>query len=171
MKKIVILLGILVMGFAFTIPASAGRFGPGSGIGPGDGTGPIYGLGPIRGNFSGGNGFRSGLAGGKSPVGDLRQQGSHDIFVIVGKIVALGTNTVSIDVLRGNKLVQPILGTQISVTVTDNTRYLYKDGTTIAIIAFADLEVGQQVSVQGIFANDVWTADRITVGALLSCLP
>jgi len=184
MKKIVILLVVLMMVFAFTIPASArgigpgdgtgpigglgpirgndsGRNSPGSGIGPGDGTGPIGGLGPIRGNDSGRNGYVIGQG----------LQGSATIFVMVGKISALGTNMVTIEVISGNKLVQPSLGTQVTVTVTSQTRYLYKDGTTTTTIGFTDLKEGQQVSANGTVANNVWTASRITVGASLSCLP
>ena len=109
MKKIVILFVVLVMVLAFTIPASA------SGIGPGDGTGPIGGLGPIRGNDSGRNGYVIGQG----------LQGSATIFVMVGIISALGTNTVTIEVISGNKLVHPSLGTQVTVTVASQTRYLY----------------------------------------------
>jgi hypothetical protein len=90
---------------------------------------------------------------------------------LVGKIAAIGTNTVTIDVIRGNKLVQPYIGSQVTVTVTSRTRYLYKDGTTTRPIGFADLKVGQKDSVNGTVANNVWTVSRITVGAALSCLP
>jgi hypothetical protein len=161
MKKIVILLVVLVIVFAFTIPASAGGNGPGSGIGPGDGTGPVGGLGPIGGTDSGGKGSGSGQG----------QQGARGIFIMVGEITAIGTDTVTINVIRGNKLVQPYLGTQVTVTVTSNTRYLYKDGTTTTTIGFVDLQVGQSVSVNGNVANNVWAVSRITVGASLSCLP
>jgi hypothetical protein len=75
------------------------------------------------------------------------------------------------NVVRGNKLVQPYLGTELTVTVTSRTRYLYKDGTTTSAIGFADLKVGQPVSVNGRVVNTIWTTSRITVGASLSCLP
>jgi hypothetical protein len=38
-------------------------------------------------------------------------------------------------------------------------------------ITFADLAVGQKVSVSGTVANNVWTVARITVGADLIHLP
>jgi hypothetical protein len=143
MKKIIILFVVLVMVFAFTIPASAGGFGPGGGNGPG--------------------GMGSGNGQG--------QQGSRGTFAMVGKIAVIGANTITIDVIRGNKLVQPYIGSQVTVTVTPQTRYLYKDGTTIKPIGFADLKVGQKVSINGTVVNNVWTASKITVGASLSCLP
>jgi hypothetical protein len=143
MKKIVILFVVLVLVFAFAIPASASGYGPGGG------------------NGSGGTGTGSGQG----------QHGTRSTFALAGTIAAIGTNTVTIDVIHGNKLVQPYLGTQVAVTVTSRTRYLYRDGTATTTIGFADLKVGQQVSVNGTVANSVWTASRITVGASLSCLP
>jgi hypothetical protein len=57
------------------------------------------------------------------------------------------------------------------VTVTPQTLFLIRNGTTISLIGFADLQVGQQVSVNGNVVDNVWTVYRITVGALLSCIP
>jgi hypothetical protein len=99
------------------------------------------------------------------------QQGTRGIFDMSGTIAAIGNNEVTINVIRGNKLVQPYLGTKVNVTMTSQTRYLYTDGTTTTTIGFADLQVGQQVSVHGTVADNIWTASRITVGALMSCLP
>ncbi len=142
MNKIGILIVILVMVFAFTIPAAAG------------------------GNVGGGGNVSSSAGTGTGQG----QPGGRGTFVMVGTITALGTNSVIIDVVRGNKLVQPIIGTQMTITVTPKTLFLYRDGTTITIIGFADLLVGQRVSISGIAVNNVWTVYRITVGALLSCI-
>jgi hypothetical protein len=142
MKKMLVLIVILMLTFATVIPAAAGN-GPGGG-GKDGGTGSVTGQG---------------------------QQVTRGTFAITGTIATIGTNSVTINVTRGNKLVQPYLGTQVTVTVTSGTRYLYKDGTTITTIGFADLKVGQPVSVNGILVNNVWTVSRITVGASLSCLP
>ena len=161
MKKIVVLVVILLMVFAITIPASAGGYGPAGGIGPGDGTGPIGGLGPVGGLHS----------GNAAPASSQAQPGSRGTYVMVGKIAALGTNTITVNVLRGNKLVPPYLGSQVIVSVNSQTRFLYRDGTTTTAITFADLQVGQPVSISGTLANNTWTASRVTVGASLSCLP
>ncbi|MEZ0397116.1 MAG: DUF5666 domain-containing protein [Anaerolineales bacterium] len=101
------------------------------------------------------------------------QQGPRGTFAITGTITAIGPNTVTVQVYRGNTLVQPYLGTPVTVTVTAGTRYLFKSSSaaTATAITFADLRVGNPVSVNGTLANNVWTASRITVGASLSCLP
>ncbi len=141
MKKYIVALLVLVLTLALVAPVAAAGNGPGNG--------------------GGGNGNGSG------------QQGPRGTFAITGTIAAIGPNTITIQVYRGNTLVQPYLGTPVTVTVTAGTRYLFKSSTaaTAATITFADLRVGNPVSVNGTVANNVWTASRITVGATLSCLP
>jgi hypothetical protein len=111
------------------------------------------------------------FAAGQGPgKGQGSQKGPRGTFALVGTISAIGSNTVTVQVIRGNNLVKPYIGTPVTVTVSSATRYLYRDGTTTTI-TFADLKVGQPVSVNGTLANNVWNAARITVGASLSCLP
>ena len=96
-------------------------------------------------------------------------------FALVGTISAIdSTNgTVTVNVLKGNKLVQTYIGQSVMIKTTASTRYLLKtSATSVATpITFADLEIGDPVSVNGTLANGNWTATRITVGASLSCLP
>lgn len=92
-------------------------------------------------------------------------------FTLAGKITAIGDNTVTIQVLAGNKTVKPFVGKELTVTVTDATRFLFNDGTVTTPITFADLKIGDPVSVRGKAANGVWTASRITVGAKLIHFP
>jgi hypothetical protein len=96
-------------------------------------------------------------------------------FSLVGKISAIdaAAGTVTVTVLKGNKLVQPYLGQAVTLQTTVTTRYLYKASATAVAtpITFADLKVGDPVSVNGTLANGIWTATRITVGAKLSCFP
>jgi len=141
MKKMIVLLAVLVLTLALVIPASAN-----------------------------GNGPTAGKNGGKGPGTGPGQPRGAGTFAFAGTITAIGENTVTIEAVGGNKLVQPSLGTQLTVTVTAQTRYVVRDGTTTTLITFTDLQVGQRVSVQGIFTDNVWTASRITVGALLKCL-
>jgi hypothetical protein len=150
MKKIIVLLLVLALTFAVIIPASAAGNGPSGGNGNGNGSGVGTGSGTGQG-----------------------QQGGRGTFAITGTITAIGSNSVTVNVLRGNKLVQPYIGTQVTVTVNTQTRYVLRSSATTAatIITFADLKVGQSVSVNGTLANGVWTTSRITVGASLSCLP
>lgn len=112
------------------------------------------------------------FAAGQGPgQGQGSQKGPRGTFAMTGYITAIGSNTVTIQVYRGNNLVKPYIGQSLTVTVTAATRYLFKDGTTSTSITFADLEVGDPVSANGTVANGVWTAKRITVGANLACLP
>jgi hypothetical protein len=96
-------------------------------------------------------------------------------FALVGTISAIDSTNdiVTVNVLKGNKLVQPYLGQSVELKTTAFTRFLLKtSATTVATrITFADLKVGDPVSVNGVFANGAWTATRVTVGASLSCFP
>jgi hypothetical protein len=152
MKKIFIPLMLVVMLSITVIPAAAGGNGPG---GPGSPTAPVA-----------------------TPQGTAvasQQKSPRGTFTITGTISAIDTanNTVTITVSRGNKLIQPYLGTDVTVVVTLKTVYLYKTTSTATAtkIAYADLAVGNPVSVNGTVKDFVWTATRITVGASLSCLP
>jgi len=146
MKKIVISLVLLVVAFAVVIPSSAAGNGTCTGLGSGNGPGAGIGAGSGQG-----------------------QPGGRGVFAIAGIISALDDNTVTINVLHGNYKVQPTIGSQLAVTVTTQTRYLLRDGSTTTTISLADLQVGQAVSVNGILVEDAWTALRITAGASLDC--
>jgi hypothetical protein len=165
MKKIVILFVVLVMVFAFTIPASANGNGPvnghgqGGGNGQGDGTGPVGRNGPFGGKGSDCNGSGNGRG----------QHGPRINFTINGTILAIGTDTVTITVTCGNKTVQPYIGSPVTVTVTPLTRYNLEAGTTETAILFSDLQVGQLVSLNGTVVNNVWTVRRITGVIALDC--
>lgn len=130
---------------------------------------PVY----ASGNGPGGGGGGSGGGGTGT-----QQKSPRGVFAIVGTIEAVssdpvGGGSITVQVLRGNKLAAPFIGASVVVTVTPQTRFLYRSSETAAatIITFADLRVGQSVSVNGTTANNVWSARRITVGASLSCLP
>ena len=94
-------------------------------------------------------------------------------FNMVGQITAVDTTaaTVTVEVVRGNRVVKPFIGQTVTVQTTAATRFLKKTETGVVPIALADLQVGDAVSVQGRLAGEVWTAYRITVGANLSHLP
>lgn len=96
------------------------------------------------------------------------------VFSLAGTITAVdsATGLVEVAVVCGNNLVTPYIGQTLSVQTTATTRFLVQnpDGTAV-IITLADLEVGQNVSANGQFANGVWTASRVTVGAALTCTP
>jgi len=106
-----------------------------------------------------------------SPAMAAGPGGPRTNFVLVGEITAIADQTVTIQVLRGNKLVRPYFGQELTVAVTASTRFLLKEGTEIKPITFADLKVGDKISVKGRLAKQIWTAKRITVGARLVHLP
>ncbi|MBM3151155.1 MAG: hypothetical protein FJZ96_02945 [Chloroflexi bacterium] len=116
-------------------------------------------------------------AAGKGPGGSggVQQKSPRGTFAITGTVSAIDAvnGTVTVQALRGNKLVQPYLNTLVTVNTIAKTRYLYKSSltATATAITFADLEVGDPVSVNGLLANNIWTATRVTVGATLACLP
>jgi len=60
----------------------------------------------------------------------------------------------------------------VTLVTGDSTRFLLRneDGTATQI-SFDDLGIGQNISSHGTLVNGVWTATRITSGALLTCLP
>ena len=95
-------------------------------------------------------------------------------FALAGTIASIdpAARTVTVTVACGNKLVKPYIGQDLTLQTTAATRFLLRnpDGTATPI-TFEDLAVGQNVSSNGKLANNVWTANRITVGADLNCLP
>ena len=93
-------------------------------------------------------------------------------FTLVGKITAIdpASRSVTIQVLRGNKLVKPYFGQTVTLTTTMATLFRFTDGTVTTIIKFDDFKIGDAVSASGKLSGGIWTASRITVGAKLDCL-
>jgi hypothetical protein len=90
---------------------------------------------------------------------------------LVGTITAVGTDSVSIQVEKGNTLAADLIGTIVAVTITPETRLMLRDGTTCTPITLADLAIGQQVSLNGIQTETGLVVYRITVGAFLFGIP
>ena len=120
------------------------------------------------------------FAAGNPPAGNGRGggggtgKGSNAPFALVGTIASLDSaeRAITVTVVRGNKLVKMFIGQTLTIQATEATRFLLRNpDNTATPITFADLVVGQSVSVNGQLANNVWTAGRITVGADLTCLP
>jgi len=95
-------------------------------------------------------------------------------FALAGTIANIdpAARTITVTVVCGNKLVKPYIGQDLILQTTAATRFLLRnlDGKATPI-TFEDLAIGQNVSSNGRLANDMWTANRITVGADLNCLP
>ncbi len=94
-------------------------------------------------------------------------------FALAGTIAGLDAQakTVTVTVACGNTLVKPYIGQNVVIQTNDATRFLLRNpGGHATPITFNDLAIGQKVSVNGQYTNNVWTAGRITVGADLNCL-
>ena len=87
------------------------------------------------------------------------------MFTLAGKITAINGNVVTVQVVSGNPIARPYVGQTVALQTTAATRFLQVTASGTVVITLADLQVGQNVSAQGKLANNVWTTDRITVGA------
>ena len=105
-------------------------------------------------------------AKGTPPV---RTRAVSSQFTLAGTITAVdaGAKTVTVRVLAGSRSVFGNLNKDVTVQTTSTTRYLLKTAGGTIMTTFEFLAPGQNVSVQGSIADHVWTASRITVGALL----
>jgi len=105
---------------------------------------------------------------------DKTSFGVRNPYALSGTISSIdGANrTVNVTVACGNRLMKPYLGQDVTLQITENTRFLVRntDGT-VTPITFEDLVGGQNVSSHGTLLNSTWTATRVTMGALLYCLP
>jgi hypothetical protein len=102
-------------------------------------------------------------AKGTPPQPPMRNQGG--MFTLVGKITAINGHVVTVQVVSGNPIARPYVGQTVALQTTAATRFLQVTASGTVVITLADLQVGQNVSAQGELANNVWTTDRITVGA------
>jgi len=106
----------------------------------------------------------------RGPQPPFKNRGGQ--FNLTGFITAIDGTTVAVRVVAGNPIVKPVIGQTISIQTTAQTRFLLqKEDGTATPITFDYLEVGQGISVQGVLVNEVWTANRITVGADLEHIP
>lgn len=95
-------------------------------------------------------------------------------FAIAGVITALDADTgiVTVEVICGNIVARPYIDTEVQLKTNEMTKFLLRNpDATATPITFADLEVGDQISAHGRLVDGVWKTSRITVGALLACIP
>lgn len=155
MKKILLPFIVIVLLAVAVLPASAGN-GPGNGPGNPQAT-------------------PQPVPQGQGTLTTYRQSGPRGTFAITGTITAIDTinKTITVTVLRGNNLAKPYINLSVTVVTTAKTRFLYKASTTstATTITFADLAIDDVVSINGTVADNIWTANRVTEGASLNCLP
>ena len=161
MKKLTILSIVVIMLALSVIPAFAAGGPPANrGTASGDCTGDQVRL---------GTGNQVGRGTGKQI-----SNGARTPYALSGTITTIdpAAKTVTVTVVCGNRLVKPYIGTDVTLQTKDTTRFLLRDENgTVTPITFAELTVGLNVSSQANLVNEIWTATRVTAGALLNCLP
>jgi hypothetical protein len=114
-------------------------------------------------------GSASGNGNGNAPGFGVRTP-----YALSGSITAKDdvNHILTVHIYSGNRQVKPYFGLDVTVQTTENTRFLLRnlDGS-VTPITFEDLVEGENVSSHGILAEGVLTATRVTMVALLTCLP
>lgn len=177
MKKLAVLTIVVTLLAISVVPAFAAGGPPANrGTASGDCTGDQVGL---------GTGYQAGLGSGSltgfSPsyqanlgTGNQTGFGVRTPFALSGIIKALDpiAKTVTVEVSCGNRVMKEYIGTQVTLQTNGVTRFLERnDDGSATPITFEELEGGQTVSSHGTLVDEDFTATRITVGALLYCLP
>ena len=103
------------------------------------------------------------LAAGGPPTG----HGRNSTFALVGTNSGIDGTSVTVQAVGGSKAIHTTIGQPVTVQTTDSTRYLLRTESGAVPITFADLQVGQPVSVMGTVSAEGYVALRITVGAKL----
>ncbi len=96
----------------------------------------------------------------------------HGNFQLIGKITAFDpeANTITVLVVRGNKMVKQFIGTELTITVTTTTRFHFKKGMNATPTGIDGLVVGDPVSINGKIVDDVWTARLVNMTASLKSM-
>ncbi len=98
-----------------------------------------------------------------------RMSADQIAFTAAGTISSLdgAAQTVTFQVVTGSPAVKPLIGQDLTVQTDAATRFLLITSSGTVAVSFADLAVGQKISVQGYAGEGTWTAQRITIGAHL----
>ncbi len=162
MKKIFVIILVVTMLALSVIPALAAG-GPPAERGSGNGT--------CIGNPAG-TGSQTQARYGMMPQGS--GFGTQTPYAISGTITAIDpiALTVIVKVSCGNRLASSTIGNDVTLKTSDATRFLLRneDGT-VTPITFAGLKVNETISSHGTLDDGIFTATRVTMGALLNCLP
>ena len=91
--------------------------------------------------------------------------GQPQLFALVGTITAIGSDTITVQVVDGNRFVWPYIGQGLTLTVqvTDSTRFFEWTPDGRVPITLADVAESDTTSIHGTVANDVFTANWVTV--------
>ena len=162
MKKLTVITLVVIMLAASVVPALAAG-GPPANRGTGTGV-------------CDGNQIGSGSQyayGNQSSFGSQAGRGLRTPYALSGTITAVdaANQTIQVNITCGNRLAYPYYNQEVTLVTNSTTRFLLRNADgSVTPITFADLAVGDQISSHGSLVDGVWTASRITSGALLNCL-
>jgi hypothetical protein len=162
MKKLSVVIVVVAMLALSVVPAFAAG-GPSANRGTGSGTCTGTQAGPYAGNWAN-------YSGGVQQVGF----GIRTPYALSGTITAVNADaqTITVSVACGNTKVKSFIGEDVTVNISSSTSLLLRNADATATpIDFAYLAAGQTISSHGSLSGEVFTASRVTVGAVLTCLP
>ncbi len=107
--------------------------------------------------------------GRRPPKAGPRVYAGAELFTVAGVITSIDSaaQTITLQVIAGDRLIKFLIGQELTVQTGDTTRFLLKTSSGTTFVSFGDLAVDQKVSVQGYALDDMFTAQRITIGANL----
>jgi hypothetical protein len=101
--------------------------------------------------------------GGRGPGGQ-GGEGGRSLFALVGTITERGDDTVTVQVIEGNRFVWPYVGETLDIQVSGDTLFYRWTPDGRVPIAFADVAEGDLASIHGtVTADGAFIADWVTV--------
>ena len=103
--------------------------------------------------------------------GKVQMRWLGQVFSLVGEVTALDGDelTITVQVHSGSKLVKSYIGKELTFTTDATTLFLLYGHAKGVQVTFADVEVGDSISVSGNIVNDLFVAKRVTVDVPLNC--
>ncbi len=128
-----------------------------------------------------GRGRGGGGGGGKGGSGGQGRGGT--VFALAGKVIAVSgvqenedvSETITVEVEAGNRLVKEYIGMEVTIVTTEDTRFRNYGAPLGAVITFEEFIEGDLVSVGGCATADengteYFVAERVTRGVPLDCV-
>jgi hypothetical protein len=85
------------------------------------------------------------------------------VFAVTGIITAVGGDSITLVVYNGNRFAKPYFGQELTVLVTENTRYWQWTPDGYLPIGLGDVQVGDTTSIRGLVSGETFTATRVTI--------
>jgi hypothetical protein len=97
--------------------------------------------------------------------GQNQMQWHGDVFALVGEVTALDgvARTITVKVHTGSGQVKDYIGQELTITTNNDTLFLRYSPVKCEVITFADVELGDYISVNGHVVDSLFVAKRVTV--------